>query len=331
MGDMKRAVTVLEVERMLQSRANLALRGWSDRRIRAAVDSREIVRVHRGWYVLASEWAQLWPEGRHLTAVVAASREMAGGSHVVSFVSAAVVHGLPVYRTTLDRVHATGTTAMQASNSAAVIRHEDRLAPDDVVLVDGIRCTSLERTTFDLMRVLSTEAAVAAADAALGAVAVTRHVQDAELAGRWRERLRRRAAAVGPVRGVRQARRVIEFAHGAAQLPGESVSRLQLARLGFGRLRVQVPVPAPDDSTYWVDLGLEAVDALGEFDGEAKYRDEAMRAGLTVEQVLLREKQREDWIRGTTQRRLARWGGADIATPLALGRRLASFGIRPPR
>ena len=46
--------------------------------------------------------------------------------------------------------------------------------------------------------------------------------------------------------------------------------------------------------------------------------------------VLLHEKQREDWIRGTTQRRYGRWGTAHLALG-ALRTRLASFHIHPPR
>ena len=54
-----------------------------------------------------------------------------------------------------------------------------------------------------------------------------------------------------------------------------------------------------------------------------------MRSGLTLEQVLLRKKQREDWIRGVTQRPFARWKWEHLRTRDTLGARLASFGIRP--
>lgn len=330
-GEVKRAVSVDEAEGMLRSRADLALLGWGDRRIASAVREGEVERVHRGWYVLASEWKTLWPEGQHLVRVVAACREMVGGTHVLSFSSAAVVHGLPIFRTRLARLHLTGSTAMQSSNSASIIRHEERLSPEDIEVVGGMRCTTVERTAFDLMRTLSPEAAVSVADAALGAVAARRHVTDPQLAEEWRERMRRRAREAGAVRGIRQARWTIEFADGGAQLPGESVTRLQLSRLGFGRVRTQVPVRAADGSTYWVDLGMDEVNAFTEFDGEGKYLDEAMRSGRTIEQVLLDEKRREDWIRGTSQRRFARVGDAHIGTPFALGRRLAAFSIVPPR
>lgn len=54
-----------------------------------------------------------------------------------------------------------------------------------------------------------------------------------------------------------------------------------------------------------------------------------MLAGRSSAAVFDEEKQREDWIRGATQRRFARWGWSHIETAPLLGRRLAAFGIRP--
>ena len=81
---------------------------------------------------------------------------------------------------------------------------------------------------------------------------------------------------------------------------------------------------------FFVDLALDDVSAFGEFDGTGKYLDEALTRGIPLEQILLEEKQREDWIRGTTQRRFARWGDEHITSPQALAARLRSFKITPP-
>jgi hypothetical protein len=208
-----------------------------------------------------------------------------------------------------------------------LIRHERALDPRDVVEACHLRVTSLERTVADLAGALPLEAAVSVADAGLRAAAVVRQVQDEALAERWRRDMERRLASSRGARGVRQARRVIAFADGRAQLPGESVSRLQLHRLGVRVTDLQVRVPAPDGGAYFPDFELGDVDAFGEFDGEGKYTDEAMRSGRTLEQVLLAEKRREDWIRGTTGRRVVRWGDREAGSAAALGRRLAAFGI----
>lgn len=130
--------------------------------------------------------------------------------------------------------------------------------------------------------------------------------------------------------GRHRADRVLEFADGRAQLPGESISRIRLVELGFRSIRLQVEVPGPHGS-YFVDFALDdpAALAFGEFDGAVKYADAGMLAGRSGADVLDEEKQREDWIRGTTQRRLARWGWRHLETAPVLGRRLAAFGIRP--
>ena len=179
-----------------------------------------------------------------------------------------------------------------------------------------------------MIRAVSAEASISVADAALGQIGGDRRRFDDRAAADFTSRLLHRTEMSGP-RGIRQARRIVELADGRAQLPLESVSRLQLHRLGFERAELQVPVPAPGGGSYFVDIGLRGLRTFGECDGKDKYVDEARRSGRSVEQVLLDEKAREDWIRGTTQWRLARWGDEHAATPAALGARLARFGIHP--
>lgn len=67
----------------------------------------------------------------------------------------------------------------------------------------------------------------------------------------------------------------------------------------------------------------------GEYDGEVKYRDVAMRHGRALEDVLRAEKEREDWIRGLTGRRVIRWTTADIRSPGGLRSKLYRFGVFP--
>jgi hypothetical protein len=216
------------------------------------------------------------------------------------------------------------------SSAPDVLRHVAPLPADDLVVVDGIRCTSLSRTVFDLCRTLPLEAAVAIADAAERRMGERIREWDVEAVESWRGGLQQRLNAAIGARGVRQARWVSGFADGRAQLPGESVSRLQLHRLGFQSPRLQVPVPGPRGKRYFVDFGLDDANAFGEFDGKGKYLDEAMRSGRTIEQVMLDEKEREDWIRGTTGRHFARWGSREMRTPAELAARLAAFHITPP-
>lgn len=277
----------------------------------------------------SQEYKTLWPEQRHHAHVIAVARD-ARATAVMSHSSAAVLWGLPLYGIRCTRVHITCAGPSRISSGTDVLRHFAPLPAPDLALRDGIRCTSLSRTVFDLVRTLPLEAAVAVADAAERQMAERGREWDIDAVISWRRQLEQRLAAAGGARGVRQARWVAEFADGRAQLPGESVSRVQLWRLGFAEIDLQVPVEGPGGRDYFVDFGLAEVGSFGEFDGKSKYLDEAMRSGRTLEQVLLEEKQREDWIRGRTQWRFARWGSEHIVTPAVLAARLAAFGIRAP-
>jgi hypothetical protein len=286
--------------------------------------------VRRGSFIDGGLWGALWPESQHLAEIAASASGFRKARVAISHASAAVLWGLPLFRHRPDRVEVTVIGLPRASTNAVVRRHLDQLPTADITAVHGIPCTSLDRTVFDVSRTLAAETSIACADAALRSLAVRNRMQDEALADAWREAMAERAAAARGARGLVRARQIIAIADGRAELPGESVSRLQLLRLGFARLTVQVPVAGPGATTYWVDIGIDDANAFGEFDGTTKYLDESLRAGSTIEEVMLREKQREDWIRGTTDRRFARWGIEHIRTPETLAARLASFGITPP-
>lgn len=322
-------MTTEAARRSLRTRAGLELDGVRDSALRRMLATGQLVRIQRNQYIAAAERDGLWAEAQHRIAVVAAAEEMREGLGVASHDSAAVLHRAPLYRHDPRRVHFTVPGTTRISSGAKMMRHTDELPDEDITVVDGIACTTLERTVFDVARTLGWEASVACADAALRSVSVRDRVYDLDAADSWKERMRERVARARGRRGVRQAARVIEFADGRAELPGESVSRVQLARLGFTDVRLQVPVASPRGRDYEVDIAILEAKTFWEFDGQGKYLDEAKRSGRSVEQVVLDEKRREDWIRGKTQWRFVRGEDVHISTPRAMAKRLESFGIRP--
>jgi hypothetical protein len=326
---MPRHAPAAELAQMLVSRTRLLAAGVGSRKIGLRARDGDLAVVRRGWFAEKALVDGLWPESRHLLHVLAVARD-GQGVGIASHASAAVLHGLPLYRVRSARVHLTTDAPRRIASGPDVFRHVAPLPPTDVTTVGGVMCTTLERTVFDCVRSLSLEAAVSIADAAERSMAFRHREWDQDAADRWRHGLRLRIERASGARGIRGARFVADFANGNAQLPLESVSRLQLHRLGFRAVRLQVPVAAPDGGWYFVDLGLDDIKTFGECDGEGKYRDEAMRSGRSLEQVLLDEKSREDWIRGTTGWRLIRWGDRAAASVQAFATRLRAFGIPIP-
>jgi hypothetical protein len=328
---MKKKLTIAEIRGALKTRDELAAEGTGDRALRRAIASGDLRRVQRNRYVPRDVYDSAWPESQHKIEVVAAAEEMRGGSAIAAYAAAAVLHDIPLYRHRPQFVDLTLADGFRMSSNGRVRRHEDFLPDEDIVMIEGIRCTSLERTAFDVARASSRETTVACMDAAMRRATVNDRVVDRHAVEQWRMRMRERVGQATGQRGVRQARRGVEFADGRAELPGESVSRVQLVRLGFRDLDLQVPVSSPAGRDYELDIALREVRSFWEFDGKGKYLDLAMRSGKSLDRVLLDEKRREDWIRGTTQWRFCRGEEAHIITPAATAARLAAFGISPPR
>jgi len=311
----------------LSSRQQLDGLGWHSRRVRHAVDAGDLQVIRRGVYVRSADLARSTTEerivvrARALTLVSRRPPQFCGPT-------AAAILGLPILRD--DGALHIISDDPRSSRGPGIVRHRGIEEDSVVVETSELRCTSLARTVVDVARSASHDAAVCVADAALRQTAFSPPgTYDEEVAAAFVDEVRRIAAMT--TRGRRRAERVIGMADGRAQLPGESISRLRLLDLGFAAPSLQVPVPGPRGGTYWVDFGLDDVGAWGEFDGRTTYRELAKASRQDAADVVEREKQREDWIRGTTQRRLARWGWRDVRDARTLGRRLAAFGIEPPR
>lgn len=319
-----RNADVPELTHMLMTRDDLVMGGWTRIDIDSGIAERRLVRIRRGHYMLGEDWAALWPESRHRARVLAVHEDASGERPVFVLTSAASLLGLPLHRAAIARVHTLVRGAPRRS-TPDVVRHAGALDAADLREVDGMLCTSLERTVYDLARLARAETALASADAALGRIGGDARRYDLAAADEWVASMRERVAA-RRTRGIGRAREIIELVDGRSQFPPESTTKLQLHRLGYRRLGLQVSV----GGRFWMDIELQDAGVFYECDGETKYTDEAMRSGRTLEQVLLDEKQREDWVRGVTGKRVVRGGSIHSSTPAALAERLSSFGLDLP-
>lgn len=308
------------------------LRTLTPAQLRLRIERGDIRRVRPGHFIHRDDWTNLFSEQRHRVEVIAAAADARGGDSVFSHVSAAVLWDLPLFRITPRRVHTVGPAndgMLQAHPSIA--KHRGEVAAVDRAVRDGIPCTSLPRTVYDLLRTAPREAAIAIADAGVRLIAwnSSDRTFDEDAAARWLAGLTDRIDRAPGMRGNRQARELAGLADGRAESPGESVSRLYLVDVGFARPRIQVPFPGPHGEPWQIDFGLDDANAWGEFDGVGKYTDPHLLQGRTGAQELLREKRREDWIRGRSGRPVIRWGMPEIRSAATLAAALESLHVAP--
>lgn len=293
------------------------------------ISGRRVTRVSRGAYVVTREWDELFSEGRLCTRAQAAHLRMRAADGVFALATAGALHRLPLYRVRSDRVDMIFVGRHPRHSGRDVARHHLPLSADEVVTIDGMRVTSLERTVYDMVRLVSLEAAVVAFDAALRQIAwdAERNIYDEERAERFRAAVRERIAAHSGARGIRQARFVVEFADGRAQLPGESISRLWMWQLGVQSAQLQYRVDLPDGRYALLDFCWPRLGRWAEFDGRFKYTDSTVMSGRTKEQVLLDQAQRQQVVEDTMGWRCDRWGFAQMTTVDEFAAYLRSIGL----
>ena len=264
--------------------------------------SKELVHIRRGAYREPSP-AELDPRVAHLHLLEATMRQSAP-EMVASHVSAAAVHDLPIWGDQLSRVQLSRDRRGGGKGRRYSQLHGVSLPERDVVVVDGLRVTTLARTVLDLACASPMERAVAAGDAAL------RRGADPEELVELLERGAKR-------RGIGQARRTIAFLDARSESAGESVSRVKFHLIGVPKPDLQYDVYGSGGA--WVartDFWWSDFSTVGEFDGKIKYA-RALAPDQPIEDVLFDEKRREDALRDE-ELQVVRWIWKDLYPPLNL-------------
>jgi len=284
-------------------RQTLLASGVTEDEIRWARRTGTWTRLHRGTYCASESASALSKEGMHrLRAIAVAGRS----PHLVlSHVSAAAIHQLPLFAVQLDAIHLTRVGASGGRTTPGRIVHVADLEPEELLAHNGFQITTVARTLVDFACTASFASAVIAADYALYREMVTPQALSETLR---RTRHRRGAAA---------ARRALLFADGRSESPGESRLRLDIHRAGLPAPALQVRVYAPDGTFLGrADLGYPELGLLMEFDGKAKYT-KLRQVGQSIEEVVMAEKAREDLIRGLGYT-VIRFDWNELANPAAV-------------
>ncbi len=251
--------------------------GINHRRIAALVRTGVLVRLRRGCYIRGSTWTAQKPWIRSLQRVAAHAHgtlTTSAGGLVYSHTSAARLHGLFLWDVD-DKVHiSTETTPSSTSHGGDVVPHTRPLELTRVVFIEGMPCTTLERTVVDCCLMLNYKQALVLMDHALrkGADASKLHQMCASLAGR---------------NGVLTLRRALENADARSESPGETLTRELLQRLRIELPELQVEVTSTE-GRHRLDFAWKKKKVALEFDGKVKYFDYA-----PTDEVVYQERQRE--------------------------------------
>lgn len=241
------------------------------------------VAPRRSVYALASFWESLDERhGRPLFLSRAASLAMKK-PHLRSHDSAALEHRMQILRPRPFLVHVTRPGVVGSRTEHGVKHHKAPFRPDQAVAVDGWPVLDPARTAADIAREHGLQHGVVAFDSALRVGATSRDI----------------ARAVEPMRcwpGVTVVRAAADLADPGAQNVAESLGRLLVTELGFGRPETQFGL-TDGRREVWCDLRLGR--HMFEIDGRLKYEPAA--AGGYAEDpaaALWDEKLRQDFVTG---------------------------------
>ncbi len=307
--------------------SNLELIGQDRRSLVGLCNKGELFRVRRGVYAPANEWKELHPlkkYGLRAQAMQHAARTQPVFAHA----TAALLWGLWIVGTP-EQLHTMTEERKRGRNDADVIRHRGSLT-EGVVRCGQFLLTDKLTTVMQLILSLDFPYAVAVCDSSLrisdnqhtfnrfappGEEPLTKeplwqgsYPQGTPL---LREELVAAAESLPSKAAMRRALAVINFASPLSGSAGESLSRAKIHMCGFPAPALQKKYQLRNGRNALVDFWFEELNLAGEFDGREKYLRSDWGGGLSLQDRILKEKAREDDIRGQGVR-FVRWTWAEM-------------------
>jgi hypothetical protein len=275
---------IMAAQHGLVTRRQAVAAGMAPERLDRLVRSGDLVVVRRGVYAESAFVATLTTyRDQRLLADRAACLRISR-PHERSHDSAAHELDLPILRPGRPMTHVTRPGVVGSHIRHGVKHHLAPYVAERVVEIDGIRVLGAARTAVDIAREHGLRAGVVAIDSARrGGTSVAELDAEVALMTSW------------PY--VTVVREAVQLSDPDTDSVGETLTRELVTELGFGRPQTQFGLSA-GGRTAWCDLRLGR--HLFEFDGKVKYQrvDEGGFALATVEEIVWREKQRQDWVCG---------------------------------
>ncbi|GAA1941280.1 hypothetical protein [Nocardioides hwasunensis] len=300
----------IDLDGVVRLRRDLLASGMTDNQIDRLVRAKALKRIRYGAYVDYAAWDELTPEDRHrlLTRAVLAR---AHSETAVTHVSSLVERGIPLWGFSLDVVHTTRTGPERAGRQQRDwVPHRGVLEPDDLEELNGVTVSVAARSAFEVTTIAGVEAALVAVNRLLHAKAMTLEdfKEQAEVHRDWP--------------GSLTTNLVLHLADGRLESVGED--RFSYLAHAQGLVKPEPQVEIFDEGGLmvarvdfaWPDLGV-----FLEFDGRIKY-ERYRRPGETLEEFLVREKEREELVCQLTGWTCIRIGWAALARPEQLAARI---------
>lgn len=288
-------------------REALAL-GIDDRTLARLVRNGALVRLRQGAYAVRGALLAASDVERHLMLCRAVMRQYGDGV-ALSHASAAVAQGSPSWGLDLASAHITHLSG-GGRNGGRIIHHQGECRVGDLRRQDGHWITTPGRTVLDTAATVGVEAALVQVN----------HF------------LHQRLTTMSELRALAAAQRhwphtlthhpVLLLADERIESPGESRARYLFWTQGLPAPKIQLTILCPDGSRAGrVDFAWPEFGVMLEFDGQIKYR-RLRREGESIEQMVVREKMREDLLREVTGWKMIRLVWADLDLPVATAARL---------
>lgn len=241
-------------------------------------------RVARGVYAESAVVAAATTHSQQRCLIDAAVSLRIRASHVWSHHSAAHLAGIAVLHEPRPITHVTRPGIVGSHNRRTVKHHRAPHAADQVIQLEGIRLLDPARTALDIAREHGYRQGLVATDSV-------------RRLGTTHDELARARAMMDCWPHSTVMDHVLEDASADADSIGETLARMLVESLGFGRPRLQFGLSS-DGRTVWCDLCLGR--HVFEFDGRVKYQriDEGGFSSDDPDETLWFEKQRQDFITG---------------------------------
>jgi hypothetical protein len=295
-----------------------------DRTLRRRFERGEVVRVRSGVYLDRDVWTLLDADARYRVRVAATATATQHGTQF-SHDSAAAMLRLPSLGAWSPDIHILSPRTPHGRSRAGLRRHSLGVDVSPVQLNDFL-VTSLARTVIDISCTTTFARAVGMADDALRPPQAGEFRHGKHLDAVTPQQLRAELDSLAPYYGSVRATRVLDFASGKSGSLGESVSRVNIHLLGFPPPLLQVPFSDANGFIGFADFYWPELDAIGEFDGDVKYRDKRYLRGRLPEDVVIAEKHREDRMRAVV-RAFTRWDWSVATDRMRLAERLRPLGL----